>query len=103
MSLKSFNKYSYELLKYLNLKDKLYSLDEIKKALILKNTDPNLDTRRFILLDNEGNILFGIKNIKMRIIVLMSIISAQFLIVVNKPTSDYFEYNQVPINVSKIF
>lgn len=103
MSLKSFNKYSYELLKYLNLKDKLYSLDEIKKALILKNTDSNLDTRRFILLDNEGNILFGIKNIKMRIIVLMSIISSQFLIVVNKPNSDYFEYNQVPTNVSKIF
>ena len=84
MVTKTLNKYSFELLKYLNLQDKSYSLDEIKKALMLKNIDSSLDNKHYIQLNSEGNKLFEVKDIKIRLSILISIIYNRFLIVYNK-------------------
>ena len=100
MITKTLNKYSFELLKYLNLQDKSYSLDEIKKALISKNIDDTLDTKHYIQLNTEGNKLFEVKDIKVRLSILLSIIHNRFLIIYNKPNFDYYEYKQTPIRVT---
>ena len=102
MITKTLNKYSYELLKYLNLQDKSYSLEEIKKALQLKNIDSNLDNKHYIQLNTEGNKLFEVKDMKIRLSILLSIIHNRFLIIYNKPNFDYYEYKQTPIHVDKL-
>jgi hypothetical protein len=102
MVIKTINKYSFELLKYLNLQDKNYSLEEIKKALLLKNIDSQLDNKHYILLNSEGNKLFEIKDIKIRLSILLSIIHSRFLITYNKPKFDYYEYKQIPVYVNKL-
>jgi len=99
---KTYVKFTFELLKYLNLKDKTYSLNEIYNALKLKNiNDQNLNTNKLLKLDNEGNTLFGTKGI-VRKCVLLSIIEDKFMIKYEKPCYEYFEYYQKPIHIEKI-
>lgn len=102
MNIKVMNKYSYELLKFLDLKNKPYNLDEIKKALLLKNID-STNTDKHITLDKNGSSLFGFGNYpnKIRTQVLLSMIITNFIISNNKPEYDYYEYNQPPIHIMK--
>jgi hypothetical protein len=93
------NRYSNELLKYLNLNDKLYTKDEIKNALIHKNPDNYNFKKLSIMLDNDGKKLFGCKCVKISLNHLISMINNTFLIIDNKPTCNYFEYNQIPVDV----
>jgi len=99
MNIKSLNKYSYELLKFLDLKNKPYTLDEIKKALLLKNIDPT-NTDKYVTLDKMGSSLFGCSN-RIRIQILLSMVVTNFIISNNKPEYDYYEYNQPPIHIMK--
>jgi hypothetical protein len=93
------NRYSIELLKYLNLNDKLYTKDEIRNALILRNPDNNNYKRVTISLDNDGKKLFGCNCPKISVNHLINLINSTFLINDIKPTCNFFEYNQVPVDV----
>jgi hypothetical protein len=92
-------RYSIELLKYLNLNDKLYTKDEIKNALVIRNSE-NVNLKKLIIiLDDDGKKLFGCKCDKISLNHLLSMINNTFLINDTKPTCNYFEYNQVPVDV----
>ena len=91
------NRYSIDLLKYLNLNDKLYTKEEIKNALILKN--PSNYKKYYLSLDNDGKKIFGCNCPKISINHLINVINSTFLINDTKPTCNYFEYNQIPVDV----
>jgi len=94
------NRYSIELLKYLNLNDKLYTKDEIKNAIIERfHKSYHFQKLHFLSLDNEGKKLFGCKCDKISLNHLINIINSTYLIIDTKPTCNYFEYNQVPVDV----
>lgn len=92
------NRYSIDLLKYLNLNDKLYTKEEIKNALILKNPS-NYNKKYYLSLDNDGKKIFGCNCPKIHINHLINVINSTFLINDTKPTCNYFEYNQIPVDV----
>jgi hypothetical protein len=91
-------RYSIELLKYLNLNDKLYTKDEIKNALINRNPDNN-NKKLTITLDNDGKKLFGCNCSKISVNHLINLINSNFIINDIKPTCNFFEYNQLPVDV----
>jgi hypothetical protein len=99
-----YNKFHPDLLKYLDLKDKLYSIEHIKAALLCKN---KLNSKKiyntYINLDNEGYALFFnatpavIPNVQIK--ALLSLIQTNFVINNDKPSCAYYEYTQKPVDV----
>jgi len=100
------HKFSHELLKYLELKDKVYSLDDIKSALLLKTNAKLNNIKILIVLDNEGHELFyGTKTNfipKIKLESIMTIIKNNFIIKNNKPFFEVYEYIQKPINITNL-
>jgi len=104
MQLKYY-KFHPELLKYLELKDKLYTIENIKMGLINKNKFNYIKKNNipYIILDNQGyKLIFNatpalIPQVQMK--ALLSLIQTNFIINNDKPTCDYYEYQQKPIDV----
>ena len=99
---KKTNIYNFlpELLKYLNLDLKLYSMDEISHALLVKTNSK--ECNEFIKLDSEGYELFNIDNFidKIKLNDLLWIISHKFIDYSKyQPTCDFYQYNQEPIDI----
>ena len=107
--LKKYHKFNPQLLKYLDLKDKLYSIIDIKNALLNKANKSNnkLNTiRTFILLDNEGyELFFGVipnQIPQVQLSSLLSLIETNFIINNTKPDCDFYEYMQTPVEVKNL-
>lgn len=97
-------KFHPELLKYLDLKDKLYTIENIKAVLLVKSkSNSNKIHNNYIKLDNEGYALFF--NVTPAVIpavqikALLSLIQTNFIINNDKPCCEYYEYLQKPIDV----
>lgn len=97
-------KFHPKLLNYLDLKDKLYNILNIKDALLNKcksNTKKKFNS--YINLDNEGYALFFnatpaiIPDVQMK--ALLSLIQTNFIINNDKPSCEYYEYTQKPVDV----
>ncbi len=100
---KSKNKYAPILLKWLGIPDKLYSIDNLKEAIFNKcNSDDKSKKSLTVNLDNDGLILFGINSNPARIQTIITCIGYKYLINVQKPPYEHFEYNQIPTNVIKL-
>jgi hypothetical protein len=114
LSSKKTYKFSYDLLKYLNINDKFYTFKEIDNILIQKsknldsnqhcniNSNPKIFHKRIlILLDNDGEKLFGKNKYNYyNLETIRSIIYHKYTILNVKPSCDFFEYDQKPIDVS---
>jgi len=107
--LKKNHKFNTQMLKYLDLKDKLYSIIDIKTALLNKINKSNNklnSIKTYILLDNEGyELFFGeLPNPipQVRLSILLSIIETNFIINTKKPECDFYEYMQTPIEVKNL-
>jgi len=103
MQLKYY-KFHPELLKYLELKDKLYTIENIKMALLNKNKLNYVKNNfSYINLDNQGyKLIFNatpavIPQVQLK--ALLSLIQTNFIINNDKPTCDYYEYQQKPVDV----
>ena len=97
-------KFHPELLKYLDLKDKLYTIDNIKAVLLVKSKlNSDKTHNNYINLDKEGYELFFnttpaiIPAVQLK--ALLSLIQTNFVIHNNKPNCEYYEYLQKPIDV----
>ena len=93
------NRYSSELLDWLCIPDKLYSINDIKEAIYIKCNNKNMSTP--INLDNNGLILFEIYSNPVKIEQIIDYINYKYLIN-NKPPYEYFEYHQKPLHVSDL-
>ena len=103
MQLKYY-KFHPELLKYLELKDKLYTIENIKMALLNKNKLNYVKNNfSYINLDSQGyKLIFNatpavIPQVQLK--ALLSLIQTNFIINNDKPTCDYYEYQQKPVDV----
>ncbi len=101
----ALQKYSLELLKYLNLSDKPYTQQQIKEAVYNKSTaNCNLKNKTvktgYICLDDEGKKLFSCYGEYIRYSILAIMIQDNFTEnPINKPNCLYYEYNQKPTYV----
>lgn len=100
-------KLSPYILTWLNLPiNNFYSLENIKDALIKK--DPNIViNKKFyfnheIKLDDQGKLLFNTTYHTIRISTALTFIGQNYVINCNRPNCNYYDFNQVPINIVKL-
>jgi hypothetical protein len=94
------NRYSSELLDWLCIPDKLYSINDIKEAIYIKCN--NINRSSIVNLDNNGLILFQMFSNPVRIDKIINFISYSYLINNNKPPYEHFDYQQKPLDVSDL-
>jgi len=97
---KTKQKLSPIIIKYLNIIDKNYSIDEINSYLIKKaEVDNNKLELNCIQLDKDGKNIFNTSASTIRISVALTYIFQKYVINMNKPPCDFYEYNQIPVTV----
>lgn len=94
------NKYSLELLEWLLIPNKYYSINDIKEAIYSKCNNKNKSET--VNLDNDGLILFQIYSNPVKINKIISLINYKYLINNDKPPYEHFDYHQKPLNVSDL-
>ena len=94
------NKYSSELLDWLDIPDKLYSINDIKEAIYIKCNNKNKTST--VNLDNNGLLLFQMFSNPVRIDKIISLINYSYLINNNKPPYEHFDYHQKPLHISDL-
>jgi hypothetical protein len=94
------NKYSIELLNWLSIPDKLYSINDIKEAIYIKCNNNNKSS--IVNLDNDGLILFQIFSNPAKIDKIVNFINYNYLIDNNKPPYEHFDYHQKPLHVTHL-
>lgn len=94
------NKYSLELLEWLSIPDKLYSINDIKEAIYIKCNNKNKSST--VNLDNNGLLLFQIYSNPVKIEQIINYINYSYLINNNKPPFEHFDYHQKPLYVSDL-
>ena len=94
------NRYSTELLDWLSISDKLYSINDIKEAIYIKCNNKNRS--QTIDLDNDGLILFQMFLNPVKIDKIISFINYKYLINNDKPPYEHFDYHQKPLNISDL-
>ena len=88
------------ILKYLNITDKNYSVDEVRLYLIKKaQVDNNKIVKDCIQLDKDGKNIFNTTASTIRVSVALTYIFQRYVINMNKPPCDFYEYNQIPVTV----
>jgi len=100
---KTKQKLSPTILKYLNIIDKNYSVDEIRLYLIKKaQVDNNKIVKDCIQLDKDGKNIFNTTASTIRVSVALTYIFQRYVINMNKPPCDFYEYNQIPVIVTSL-
>ena len=94
------NKYSLELLEWLSIPDKLYSINDIKEAIYIKCNNKNKTST--VTLDNNGLVLFQMFSNPARIDKIITHINYNYLINNDKPPYEHFDYYQKPLHVSDL-
>jgi hypothetical protein len=98
------SKFSPYILNWLNLPvNNLYSLENLKDAL---NKKDNINTNHKknyygneIILDDQGKLLFSTTYPTIRISTALTFIGQNYLINCNKPSCNYYDFNQTPTNI----
>lgn len=91
---------SPSILKYLNIPDKNYSVDEVRMYLIKKSqSDNNKIAKDCIQLDKDGKNIFNTTAPIIRVSIALTYIFQRYVINMNKPPCDFYEYNQIPVTV----
>jgi hypothetical protein len=96
---KTKQKLSPSIIKYLNIPDKNYSVDEIRLCLIKKMQLTNKIDKDIFHLDKDGKNIFNTSSPTIRISVALTYIFQRYVINTNKPSCDFYEYNQLPVTV----
>lgn len=100
---KTKQKLSPIILKYLNIIDKNYSIDEVRLHLIKKaQVDNNKLVKDCIELDKDGKNIFNTGASTIRISIALTYIFQKYVINMNKPPCDFYEYNQIPVTVTSL-
>ena len=97
--------FSRELLDWLCLSNKRYTFDDIIKAMHLKcNTTPTDQKNSYIILDEVGQKIFKQPNKKVKLPIIMHLISKHIVVIQNRPKPLYFyyDYNQQPNDINII-
>ena len=98
------SKFSSYILNWLNLPvNNLYSLDNLKDALNKKEPSKTISKKYFfgneIKLDDQGKLLFNTTYPTIRISTALTFIGQHYLINCNKPSCNYYDFNQTPNNI----
>jgi hypothetical protein len=97
------NRYSSELLDWLGIPDKLYSINDIKEAIYNKcNLFDTKDKLSTVNLDKHGLILFEINSNPVKIDKIINCISYKYFIKYYKPPYEHYDYCQKPSPVSHL-
>ena len=93
------SKYSNDFLKWLGIPEKYYSTDEIKQILLNRY---GTNHKGYLQLDDQAKVMLDNNTSMIRIQTALTIIKHKYIIINYKPTCDFFEYNQSPIEVKHL-